>query len=173
MSISETLLPEFDQEMKNTRKLLECVPEDKPDFKPHEKSMSLARLAGHVAELPGWAVNTVNTSELDLTPASGETFKACIMTSRQQLLEVFDKNVAEARSAIAGATDEHLHQIWSLIYKGHKVLEMPRAAVLRSVVMNHIIHHRAQLGVYLRLNNVAIPGMYGPSADEGRMFAAM
>lgn len=173
MSISEILLPEFDQEMQNTRKLLECVPEDKPDYKPHEKSMTMARLAGHVAELPGWAVNTVNTSELDLTPASGETFKACIMTSRQQLLEVFDKNVAEARSAIAGATDEHLHQIWSLIYKGHKVLEMPRAAVLRSVVMNHIIHHRAQLGVYLRLNNVAIPGMYGPSADEGRMFAAM
>ena len=173
MSISETLLPEFDQEMQNTRKLLECVPEDKPDYKPHEKSMTMARLAGHVAELPGWAVNTVNASELDLTPASGETFRACIMTSRQQLLEVFDKNAAEARSAIASASDEHLHQLWSLIYKGKKVIEMPRAAVLRSMVMNHLIHHRAQLGVYLRLNNVAIPGMYGPSADEGRMFAAM
>lgn len=172
MTISETLIPEFDQEMVNTRKLLECVPEDKWTWKPHEKSMPLGRLAGHVAELPSWAVNTVNVSTLDLTPAGGEGFQPFIPGSRKELLERFDKHVSEARGAIAGASDEHLQQIWSLIFRGQTVLSMPRAAVLRSVVMNHLIHHRAQLGVYLRLNDVAIPGMYGPSADEGRMFAA-
>ena len=173
MSISQTLLPEFDQEMQNTRKLLECVPEDRPDYRPHPKSMALARLAGHVAELPNWAVHTILLDSLDLTPASGEAMKPTVMTSRQALLDIFDKNVSEAREAIEGATDEHLAQIWSLIYKGHTVLQMPRATVLRSSVMNHMVHHRAQLGVYLRLNDIAIPGMYGPSADEGRMFAAM
>ena len=172
MSISEALLPEFDQEMANTRKLLACVPEEIPDYKPHEKSMPLARLAGHVAELPSWATNTIRLTTLDLTPATGEGFKAYFAKSRSELLETFDKNAAEAREAIAGASDEHLHVIWSLIFKGHTVLQMPRVAVLRSVVMNHLIHRRAQLGVYLRLNNIAIPGMYGPSADEGRMFAA-
>jgi len=173
MSISQSLLPEYDQEMQNTRKVLERVPEDRPDYKPHPKSMPLARLAGHVAELPGWAVNTINLDALDLTPASGEGFKPTFMTTREQLLATFDKNVAEARAAIAAATDEHLGKTWKLIFKGNTVLEMPRAAVLRSVVMNHIIHHRAQLGVYLRLNDVAVPGMYGPSADDAHMFAAM
>jgi len=168
MSISETLLPEFDQEMANTRKLLECVPEGKPAWKPHEKSMTLGRLAGHVAELPGWAVNTIRLSVLNLTPP----FQATTMGSRKEILELFDKNVAEARQAIADASDQHLREIWSLQVGGKTLMSMPRAAVLRSVVMNHLIHHRAQLGVYLRLNDVAIPGMYGPSADEGRMFAA-
>ena len=172
MSISEKLLPEFDQEMANTRKLLACVPEEIPDYKPHEKSMPLGRLAGHVAELPNWAVNTIRLTTLDLTPASGEGLKAFFAKSRAELLETFDKNVAEAREAIAGATDEQLHVIWTLVYKGQTVLQMPRVAVLRVMVMNHLIHHRAQLGVYLRLNNIAIPGMYGPSADEDRMFAA-
>ncbi len=172
MSISASLLPEFDQEMKMTRKLLECVPDDRPDYKPHAKSMPLNRLAGHVAELPSWATNTIKSDTLDLTPASGDGFKPFFMTSRADLLEAFDKNAAEAREAIAGATDEHLMKIWSLIYKGQTVLQMPRAAVLRNVVMNHLIHHRAQLGVYLRMNDIAIPGMYGPSADEARMFQA-
>jgi uncharacterized damage-inducible protein DinB len=172
MSISEALLPEFDQEMANTRKLLACVPEEIPEYKPHEKSMPLGRLAGHVAELPNWAVNTIRLTTLDLTPATGEGFKAFFAKSRTELLDTFDKNVAEAREAIAGASDEDLHMIWTLVFRGQTVLQMPRIAVLRSVVMNHLIHHRAQLGVYLRLNNIAIPGMYGPSADEARMFAA-
>ena len=172
MSISDALLPEFDQEMANTRKLLACVPEEIPQYKPHEKSMPLDRLAGHVAELPSWAVNTIRLTTLDLTPASGEGYKPFFAKSRDELLQTFDKNVTEAREAIAGASDEDLHVIWSLVYKGHTVIQMPRIAVLRSVVMNHIIHHRAQLGVYLRLQDIAIPGMYGPSADEARMFAA-
>ncbi len=168
MTVSETLLREFDQEMANTRRLLERVPEGKPVWKPHEKSMPLGRLAGHVAELPVWAVNTIRLSVLNLTPP----FQAYSMGSRKELLETFDQNVAEARQAIAGASDEHLRETWSLQLGGKTMMSMPRAAVLRSVVMNHLIHHRAQLGVYLRMNNIAIPGMYGPSADEGRMFAA-
>lgn len=170
MTISETLLPEFDQEMSNTRKLLECVPDGKWDWKPHPKSMTLGRLAGHVAELPSWAVNTIRLSALKINPADG-SFQPFFAKSRQDLVATFDKNVAEAREAIAGATDDHLHQIWSLEFGGKTVMSMPRAAVLRSVVMNHLIHHRAQLGLFLRLNHVAIPGMYGPSADEARMFA--
>lgn len=171
MSISENLLPEFDQEMANTRKMLQLVPEDKLAWKPHEKSMALGRLAGHVAELPSWAVQTIRKSVLDLTPPDAPPMQPFIATSRAELLEAFDKNVSEGRAAIAGATDDHLHQIWSLKFRGQIVLSMPRSAILRTVVMNHMIHHRAQLGVYLRLNEVAIPGMYGPSADEGKMFA--
>lgn len=171
MSLAETLLPEFDQEMANTRKLLACVPDGLWAWKPHEKSMTLGRLAGHVAELPLLATNAVKLDSLDLTPASGQGFQRFIASSLDELLKTFDRNVSEARQAIAGATDAHLAKIWSLIFRGQVVLALPRAAILRSVVMNHLIHHRAQLGVYLRLNNVAIPGMYGPSADEGRMFA--
>jgi uncharacterized damage-inducible protein DinB len=149
-------------EMPNTRKLLECVPDDKLAWKPHEKSMALGRLASHVAEMPSWGEHTVNLEKLVLTP----DMKPFNASSRAEILETFDKNVAAARQAIASATDEHLAKIWELEYGGHVVLSMPRIAVLRGVVMNHMIHHRAQLGVYLRLNDVPIPGMYGPSADE-------
>lgn len=170
MTISEMMLPEFEQEIANTRKLLERVPEAKFAWKPHDKSMALGRLAGHVAELPSWVVNTIRLDSLDLTPPGGGGFQPFIPQSRQELLETLDKNASEAKQAIASATDEHLQKIWSLHFGGKTVLSMPRATVLRSVCMNHLIHHRAQLGVYLRLNNVPIPGMYGPSADEGRMF---
>jgi uncharacterized damage-inducible protein DinB len=167
MTISEILLPEFDQEMANTRKIIECVPEDKFGWKPHEKSMTLGRLASHVAEMPGWVVVTINQDKLELTPGQ----KPFLASTKAELLETLDKNVSEARKAIAGATDDHLSKIWSLIYGGKTVFSMPRAAVLRSMVMSHMIHHRGQLGVYLRLVDVAIPGMYGPSADTP-MFAA-
>jgi len=162
MTIAELLLPEFDQEMSNTRKLLAIVPEGKSDWKPHDKSMSLGRLAGHVAELPSWTQRAINQDGLDIRP--GE-FKPLISSSPNELLAAFDKHVAEARKTIAGASDEHLGKTWTLSFQGQPMFSMPRAAVLRSMMMNHIIHHRAQLGVYLRLNNVAIPGMYGPSAD--------
>ena len=165
MTISEMLLPEFDQEMANTRKLLERVPEEKFAWKPHDKSMTLGRLASHVAELPGWATVTVNQDSLNLT----SDMKAFQATSRQELLDTFDKNAAEARQAIAGASDAHLGKTWSLKMNGQPVFSLPRATVLRGFVMNHLIHHRAQLGVYYRLNGVLIPGMYGPSADEAKM----
>jgi uncharacterized damage-inducible protein DinB len=152
--------------MANTRKILERVPDEKLSWKPHEKSMSLGRLAGHVAELSSWATHTVALESLDITPRDGDTPESFTATSRAELLERFDKNVAEAREAIAGTTDDHLAHIWSLYLNGQTLLSMPRRDVLRFVVMNHLVHHRAQLGVYLRLNGIPVPGMYGPSADE-------
>ncbi len=162
MTISQTLLPEFDQEMANTRKILERVPEDKFDYKPHEKSMTLGRLASHVAEMPTWATHTIQAETLELRPGQ-QPFSA---KSKQELLDTFDKAVVDARALIAGASDEDLRKTWTLKHAGKSIFSMPRAGVLRGMVMSHLIHHRAQLGVYLRLNEVEVPGMYGPSADE-------
>jgi uncharacterized damage-inducible protein DinB len=167
MAIHDGILPEFDHEMANTRKTLERVPEDRPAWKPHDKSMPLARLAGHLAELPGWTVETLEKESVDIHPADGTQMKPALMTSRKQLLDTFDKNVAAARAAIAKATDETLMKPWTLLAGGKTIFTSPRVAVLRGFVMNHMIHHRAQLGVYLRLNNIPVPAIYGPSADEG------
>lgn len=168
MKIGEMMLPEYDHEMANTRKTLERIPEDKLGWKPHEKSMTLGRLSGHLAELGGWAKTAIETDSLNMTMAD---FKPLIPTSREQLLTAFDKNVKEARAAIAGASDEHLMKPWTLAFNGQTVFTLPRVAVLRDC-FNHMIHHRAQLGVYLRLNDVAVPALYGPSADEGAMGSA-
>lgn len=169
MTLSEGLLPEFDQEMANTRKSLERVPEDKLGWKPHEKSGTMAWLAGHVANLPSWAIFAIKQDSLDLAPQGAPVQAAPAAKSRKELLATFDKNAAEARAAIAGASDAHLRKTWTLLKTGKPLLAMPRTAVLRTFVMNHLIHHRAQLGVYLRLNNVPVPALYGPSADEGSM----
>ena len=168
MALSKALLPEFDEEMKNTRKMLERIPDDKLDYKPHEKSMALGRLASHVAELPSWAANTLQSEVLEIQ-AGQQPYMA---KNSKQLLEDFDKNVAEARKLIAGAADADFDKIWTFKYGGQTIFSMPRAAVIRSVVMNHLIHHRAQLSVYLRLNEIEIPGMYGPSADEMKFWTA-
>lgn len=162
MPISQMLLPEFDQEMANTRKLLEVVPEDKFDYQPHLKSMTLGRLAGHVAEMPSWVDATLKQEVLELEPGQ-QPFSP---KTRQELLDNFDTAVVEARKLIAGASDEDFQKTWTLKFGGKDVFSMPRTAVLRGMVMNHMIHHRAQLGVYLRLNDITFPGMYGPSADE-------
>ena len=167
MPFSETLLPEFDEEMKNTRRLLECVPDGKFDYQPHPKSMILGRLATHVAEIPSWTTHTLDVEVFEL-PAD---FKPTVAASRAELLAIFDKGVTEARAKIAAATDEDWRKTWTLQFGGKTFMSMPRSAVMRSVIMNHMIHHRAQLGVYLRLNDVAFPGMYGPSADEKSMEA--
>ena len=168
MPFSQTLLPEFDEEMKNTRKVLECVQDRLLDYQPHPKSMSLKRLATHIAELPAWTTETLDKEVLSMA----SDYKPHIAGSRAELLEIFDKGVSEARARIAKATDQDWKTIWKFIWNGQEVLSMPRENVMRSVVMNHLIHHRAQLGVYLRLNDVAIPGMYGPSADEMQPMAA-
>ena len=169
MTLNEALLPEFDQEMANTRKILGRVPMEKPGWKPHEKSMTLGRLAQHVAELPGWAVFTLEKDSLDIAPPGAPPYQPPPPpSSRQELVDMFDKNVSSARAAIAQASDEHLMQPWTLLLGGKTVFTLPRIAVLRTSVMNHSIHHRAQLGVYLRLNGVPLPALYGPSADEGR-----
>ena len=162
MTISEMFLPEFDMEMASTRKILDCVPEDKFTWKPHEKSFTLGRLASHVAEMPSWMVYTINQDKLELTPGQ-KPFNA---QTKAELFEALETNTASAREALAGASDEHLGKTWSLIYGGQTVFSMPRVAVLRNMVMSHMIHHRGQLSVYLRLLDVPIPGMYGPSADQ-------
>jgi len=162
MPFSQTLLPEFDEEMKNTRKILECVPDGKFDYQPHPKSMTLGRLATHVAELPSWARFTLDREVLEMTP----DWKPNLAASRAELLELFDKSVVEAREKISAASDEDWRKIWTFKFGGKTIFSMPRSAVMRGTVMNHLIHHRAQLGVFLRLNDVEIPGMYGPSADE-------
>jgi uncharacterized damage-inducible protein DinB len=166
MTISQMLLPEFDQEMANTRKLLERVPDGNASYKPHPKSMELGRLAAHVAELPGWVKNAIELEVLDLQPGQNPY----VAKSRTELLQTFDKNVAEARTLIANAKDDHLSRTWTMTFAGNTIISLPRVQVLRGVIMNHLIHHRAQLGVYLRLNQIAIPGMYGPSADEAKFW---
>ncbi len=169
MAISESMLPEFDNEFANTRKTLERIPEDKFSWKPHEKSMSMGGLATHLANLPTWTNHTIDKDELDIAPPGAPPFKLEEAKSVKEILEMFDKAVAEARAAIAGASDEHLFKPWTLLSGGQAVLSLPRVAVLRSFIMNHNIHHRAQLGVYLRLNDIPVPSIYGPSADEGSM----
>jgi len=169
MSISQSLLPEFDREMAGVRKSLERVPDGKYDWKPHEKSMTMGRLATHLAEIPAWGTHTVDFDTLDLAPPGAPPYVPPTVNSGAELLALFDKNVAAARAAIARSSDEHLLKPWSLLMAGKTILTMPRIAVLRSFVMNHSIHHRAQLGVYLRLNNIPVPSLYGPSADEQTM----
>ncbi len=164
MAIRDMLLPEFDQEMANTRKLLERLPETLSDYKPHPKSMSMSRLAGHVAELPGWANETFTKEVLEFDMDHYVPFEP---KTRQEVLDAFDKNSKTGRDALAAAKDEDFGVTWSLKNtKGDTIFSMPRSVCYRSMVMNHMIHHRAQLGVYLRLNEIEIPGMYGPSADE-------
>ena len=167
MAIRDGLLPEFDQEMANTRRTLERVPDDKLTWKPHPKSGAMGWLAGHVAQLPSWAGMAVGQDSLDLEPDGKPTTPPPPPKSRQEILEMFDKSVAAGRAAIAGASDEHLLKPWTLLKNGQTIMTLPRVAVLRSFVLNHLIHHRAQLGVYLRLNDLPVPSIYGPSADEG------
>jgi uncharacterized damage-inducible protein DinB len=171
MAIREALLPEFDQEMAITRKTLERVPDDKFAWKPHEKSSTLGLLAGHVATLPGLAKTVITQDELG-TASGGQAPASPAWVApknRQGLLETFDKLVAETRAAISGTSDEDFMKPWTLLKGGQKLMSMPKAMVMRSFVMHHLIHHRAQLGVYLRLNDIPVPSIYGPSADENPM----
>jgi uncharacterized damage-inducible protein DinB len=167
MSISASLLPEFDLEMANTRKVLERLPDDKFDWKPHDKSGTMGWLANHLANLPTWTVLTIKQDSLDLAPTEGESFKWEGKGSQKDLLAYFDNNVTAAREAIAGASDQELLKPWSLLKGGVTLMTLPKIGVLRGFVMNHMIHHRGQFTVYLRLNDIPLPSIYGPSADEG------
>jgi uncharacterized damage-inducible protein DinB len=165
MPLNQALLPEFDHEMAGTRKSLERVPADKFGWKPHQKSMTLGELATHLATINQWAEAIVGNDSFDVANAPvPPKFK-----SQQEVLEVFDKGTAAARKAIAGASDEQLMKPWSLLKGGQAIFSLPRIGVIRSFILNHTIHHRAQLGVYLRMNDVPVPSIYGPSADEGNM----
>ncbi len=167
MSISASLLPEFDHEMAHTKKFLERLPDDKLDFKPHEKSWTMGELATHLANLPSWAVQTFEQESLDFAPPGGDPIPPLkAAASCAEILEMFEKNVAAARSLLESADDEKMMGIWTLLSGGQEIFSMPRVAVFRSFILSHMIHHRAQLGVYLRMNDVPVPGPYGPSADE-------
>ncbi len=171
MPLNQALLGEFDHEMANTRKTLERVPESKWDWKPHPKSGTMGWLANHIAMFPGWAATTLATESFDFAPG-GKPIEMPNAPNRRDLLANFDRGVAQARAALGKATDEQLLQTWTLLNNGQTFFSMPRTAVLRGMIMNHLIHHRAQLCVYLRLNDVPVPALYGPSADEGTMEAA-
>jgi uncharacterized damage-inducible protein DinB len=166
MSYSAALLPEFDQEMASTRKVLERLPEDRFEWKAHPRSHTLGWNANHLADLPQWAVMTLGAPSMDLAPAGGTAYRTPSLTTRREVLDLFDRNVAAARAAIASATDKDAAQPWTLLKAGAAIFTMPRAAVIRSFVLNHIIHHRAIVCAYLRLLEVPVPGMYGPSGDE-------
>ncbi|MEP6742863.1 MAG: DinB family protein [bacterium] len=165
MGLSKSLLPEFDHEMANTRKTLERVPDEKFNWKPHDKSFHMGGLATHLANLPSWGSLTLSADSFDLAPG-GVPVKTPELNSTPAVLQKFDENAAATRAAIAGASDEELFKSWTLQSNGKTIMTLPKIAVLRSFVMNHMIHHRAQLGVYLRLNDIPVPSIYGPSADE-------
>ena len=165
MTIPEMLLPEFDREMGLTRQMLERVPEGKGAWRPHQKSFAMGDLSLHLAMIPMWAVSTMKQTELDMNPPGGPGFTPPKYESGAATLKAFDDNMKAARAAIVGASDGEMMVMWTLKRGGHSIFSMPRIAVLRSFVMNHMIHHRAQLGVYLRLNDVPLPPIYGPTAD--------
>lgn len=166
MGLAQALLPEFDHEMAGVKRMLERVPEDKFEWRPHPKSGTMGWLASHLATLPGLGVRVVETDSLEVAPEGEPPPGPPKLTTRQEVLDAFDKNRDAARAAIAGASDEHLMKTWTLFFHGNTVFAMPRSSVLRSAMICHMIHHRAQLGVYLRLNDVPVPAIYGPSADE-------
>ena len=163
MPISELLLPEFDAEMKTTRTMLERVPEDKKEFAPHPKSMRLDQLAPHVAELAGFGVIVLTTPELDF---AANTRTRVPFESAAQLVKVFDEGAAKVRAALASMPDDAWTQNWKLSFGGKPIFAGPRFLAYRQMFLNHLVHHRAQLGVYLRLNDKPLPSTYGPSADD-------
>jgi uncharacterized damage-inducible protein DinB len=168
MSIADLLLPEYDNEIRITRTVMERVPDGRGDWKPHPKSFPLAHLAQLVARLPGWAALMMARTELDIAPATGPQFAGYSIESTATLLAEFEKNAESSRIALAAATDADFAVPWTLKKTGVTVMTMPRYQMLRFMVMNHIVHHRAQLGLYLRLLDLKVPVMYGPTADEGR-----
>lgn len=162
MAINDGLLGELDYEMISTRKVLERIPADKFDWKPHEKSMTMGELANHLVEMFSWYKITLETDELDLA-AGYEQPKA---TSAEDLTAIFDKNAAEAKESLQKSSPEVFSELWTLRSGEHVIFTMPKMANLRTFVGNHIVHHRAQLALYLRLNDIPVPSIYGPSADE-------
>ena len=163
MKIIDSLLKEFEHEAQTTRKHLERLPDGKFTWKPHEKSFTAAGLASHITECVGWTEVIFNESEFNFDPS---TYKPYVAESAADLLKTFDDNVAKGKQALAAATEETLEQPWSLKIKGQVLFEKTRADVFRDFTLSHVIHHRGQFSVYLRLLDIAVPGSYGPSADE-------
>lgn len=169
MSIAQTLLPEYDHEMVGCRKEFERIPDGKFDFKPHTKSSTLGQLCNHMAGIPGWISGTLRATEMDFSDPKVKAMMPAPVATRAALLELFDRCAAEGRAALSDTPDSEFGVTWTGKSDGKVVMAMPRIAVYRGFIMNHLIHHRAQLGVYLRLLDVPVPAIYGPSADEPNM----
>lgn len=163
MSLNTALLGELKHEATSTRKMLERVPTDKFHWRPHDKSMELGKLAKHVAELNAWFKRILDTQEFDFATAP---FNRESAESTEAVLKIFDDKLMEATNVLQTASDENLNALWTVLRGGHIMFQMPKKVALRSFGYNHIYHHRGQLSVYLRLLDIAVPGMYGPSADE-------
>jgi uncharacterized damage-inducible protein DinB len=168
MRIADLLLSELEHEARLTRRALERVRPDLADWKPHPRSMSLSQLASHVVELPLWVVSTLDRDELDIGTPAGAGGDAPHLTTAETLIETFTTNVEKASSALATASDEDLLKPWALLSNGTLLMREPRFRVVANDVLNHLVHHRAQLTLYLRLNEIPVPGLYGPSADESK-----
>jgi uncharacterized damage-inducible protein DinB len=166
MRIAQTLIPEVEQEMAQTRKTLERVPDGKFDFKPHEKSMPMGALARHIAMMADWGADTLVNDNFDVAPVDGPAYQLPEVTNTAEVLALFDKGVAKFKQELANTDDAAMMKTWSLLQAGKPIFTMPRVAVIRGMILNHLIHHRGQLTVYLRLNDVPVPALYGPSADE-------
>ena len=167
MKMTDLFAAQLEAEKDRTRRALERVPEGREDWKPHEKSMPLGRLAALVARMPSWVALIINRDELDLNPSGGSNIDQRPLRTNAELVQAFEESVAEGRKALASTTEEHLQKPWKLLVSGRVVSEERRDKVLRDTFM-HLSHHRGQLTVYLRLNDVAVPAIYGPSADDTR-----
>jgi hypothetical protein len=161
MSIAQSILPEFDLEMTGTRKTIARIPDAKLDWKAHPKSNTIGWVGSHLAEIPGWVEGTLTQDAWDFSPPGQEPYRTPILRGHQQMVEVFDQNVATARRAIEATPDAEYAKNWSLLWQGDVVFTMPRITVIRSFILNHTIHHRAILTVYLRLNDIPVPGAFG------------
>jgi uncharacterized damage-inducible protein DinB len=168
MSIAAGMLPEIEMELANTRTVLAALPESSFSFKPHAKSFAMKELASHVANMVGWGTMTLNTDSFDVAPVGQPPMKEPAHESTAALVDAFDRNAAEFKATLAAASDDSLLTPWSLLVAGQANFTMPRVAVLRSMIMNHLIHHRAQLTVYMRLCDLPVPAIYGPSADSAQ-----
>lgn len=166
MKLTDLFLAELEREADATRKTLERVPAGRPDWKPHEKSMPLARLATLVATMPMWIALMINQDFLDLRPPGGEEYKTPQRETSADLVAALNDAVAQAKAALSATTDEHLLTNWQFRVGGHVVSDLPRHQMIRDAVFQHLAHHRGQLTVYLRLNDAKVPAIYGPSADE-------
>ncbi|MGH9831712.1 MAG: DinB family protein [Blastocatellia bacterium] len=163
MKMKDSLIAEFEREAQTTRRHLERLPDDKLDWRPHEKSYTASGLASHIAELISWADSILNLDELDIDPTTYKPYQAA---SVADLLKTFDDNVAACKQVLAGVADATLEQSWRFKMMGRLLFERPKSEVFRDFILSHVIHHRGQFSVYLRLLNVPVPSTYGPTADE-------
>lgn len=166
MTIAQALMPEYEHEMAGVRRVLERIPDEKFGWKAHDKSNTIGWLASHLANIPHWATLTFEGDEWDLHPPGGEMYQAPVFDNTAAVLESFDENVAASKARILSADDAQFAKEWKLLKQGETVMAMPKAAVIRTWVLNHSIHHRGIMTVYLRLNDLPVPGLYGPSGDE-------